>query len=94
MPLDKSQILSFLRTNSSLFSNQYNVRRIGLFGSYVHDKQKPDSDIDIIVEGDNISDDDLKVFFERKFDKKVDIVKEDSLFHFMRYIIHKETEYV
>ena len=83
MPLDKSQILDFLRTNSSLFSERYNIRRIGLFGSYVHDRQKPDSDIDILVEGDKVSDDALKEFLERSFGKKVDVIKENTLFNFI-----------
>jgi predicted nucleotidyltransferase len=94
MPINKVRILSVLRKNVSLFSSRYNVRRIGLFGSYVHGRQRPDSDIDILVEGENIGDKELKEFLEQSFGKKVDIVKESSLFNFMKYLIHKETEYV
>ncbi len=93
MPLDKTQILSFLRSNTRLFSEQYNVRRIGLFGSYARARQRPESDIDILVEGENIGESELRELLEKKFEKKVDIVKENSLFNFMKYIIHKETEY-
>jgi predicted nucleotidyltransferase len=35
----------------------------------------------------------LKEFLERSFGQKVDVIKESSLYNFMRYIIHKETEY-
>jgi uncharacterized protein len=93
MALDKTQILSFLRSNSRLFSERYHVRRIGLFGSYVHSRERPESDIDLIVEGDHILDDGLKEYLEQHFEKKVDVIKENSLYNFMKYIIHKETEY-
>ncbi|HMD69621.1 MAG TPA: nucleotidyltransferase domain-containing protein [Chitinivibrionales bacterium] len=93
MPLDKTQILSFLRNNTRLFSERYNVRRIGLFGSYARARQRPESDIDILVEGENIGESELRELLEKKFEKKVDIVKENSLYNFMKYIIHKETEY-
>ena len=93
MPLDKKKILSFLRKNSRLFAEQYNVHRIGLFGSYVHEKQSPGSDIDILVEGENIGENELKDFLERNLGGTVDIVKEHSLYNFMKYLIHKETEY-
>jgi predicted nucleotidyltransferase len=69
MALDKIQILSILRTNSRLFAERYNVRRIGLFGSYVRARQKPDSDIDILVEGENIIETELREFLENKFKK-------------------------
>lgn len=93
MYLDKMKILSFLKKNTRLFSERYNVRRIGLFGSYARARQRPESDIDILVEGENIDEAELREFLEKKFDKKVDIVKENSLYNFMKYIIHKETEY-
>jgi hypothetical protein len=93
MSLNKNQILLFLRKNSQLFSERFHVRRIGLFGSYVHDKQKPDSDIDILVEGENIGENELKAFLEQNLGGTVDVVKEHSLYNFMKYLIHQEIEY-
>lgn len=55
------------------------VKKIGLFGSYTRDEQKPGSDIDVLVEFesgmktfDNYMD--LKFFLEDLFNCKVDLV--------------------
>jgi len=63
---------------------KYGVKRIGLFGSYLLNEQKPNSDIDILVEFekgkitfDNYMD--LKFFLEDLFKCKVDLVIKESI---------------
>ena len=56
---------------------KYDVKRIGLFGSYVRGKQTPQSDIDFLVEFGKPSFDnfmDLAFYLEDLFGKKVDLL--------------------
>lgn len=58
---------------------KYGVKRIGVFGSYVRNEQKSESDVDILVEfekGKKTFDNymDLKFFLEELFKRKVDLV--------------------
>ncbi|NVM52345.1 MAG: nucleotidyltransferase family protein [Candidatus Helarchaeota archaeon] len=58
---------------------KYGVKRIGLFGSYIRNKQQDKSDIDILVEfkkGQKTFDNymELKFFLEDLFECKVDLV--------------------
>ena len=63
---------------------KYGVKRIGLFGSFLKNKQKSDSDIDILVEfrkGKKTFDNymDLKFFLEDLFHRDVDLVVKEAL---------------
>jgi len=65
------------------------VKRIGLFGSFLKGKQNNKSDMDFIVEFNKSTFDnymDLKFFLERLFHKKVDLVTEKSLKPSLKYI--------
>lgn len=58
---------------------KYGVKEIGLFGSYVRNEQKSESDIDILVgfeRGKKTFDNymDLKFFLEDLFNRKIDLV--------------------
>jgi predicted nucleotidyltransferase len=50
--ITKEEILSLLIQNKSELENRFKVRRIALFGSYARGDQKPDSDVDILVDID------------------------------------------
>jgi len=74
--MTKDEILNELSKNKSYIEQNFEVDKIGLFGSYAKDKQTEDSDIDIYVEFeyktfDNIAG--LWNFLEQLFHKKVDI---------------------
>lgn len=76
--LTKENILLFLRENREYLSSQYGVRTIGLMGSYARDEQTSDSDIDFIVEFDEISYSKLAglvIYLESIFSRKVDIIR-------------------
>jgi len=76
---------------------EYGVKRLGLFGSYVKDTADPDSDIDLIVELEELSFDrymGLRIFLEDLFEKKVDLVIADSIKPRLLPYIEKEVEYV
>lgn len=48
--MTKDEILSFLRTHKQEMSEKFGIASIGLFGSYVRQAAREDSDIDIAVE--------------------------------------------
>jgi len=86
----KSKIIKILKKN--------HVNRAGIFGSYSKNKQKKDSDIDILIQLDppynkNISLIDLirlEKVLEKKLGKKVDLVEYSALHHLVKDKILKE----
>jgi len=72
------------------------VRRIGLFGSFLKGSPKKGSDLDFLVAFREASFDnymDLKFLLERIFHRKVDLVTENSLKPSLSYV-KKEALYV
>jgi uncharacterized protein len=81
--LNSEKILQIINENKENIK-KFGVKNIGLFGSYAADKQKKESDIDILVEFekdkktfDNYMD--LKFFLEDLFDCNVDLVIKEAL---------------
>lgn len=50
MAITRFDILQYLSVQKELFHNQFGLTKLGLFGSFARDEQKPDSDIDIILD--------------------------------------------
>ncbi|WAI01790.1 nucleotidyltransferase family protein [Methanogenium organophilum] len=74
------------------------VRRLGLFGSFVRDEAREESDIDILVEfveGGRSFDTymDLKFFLEDLFRRKVDLVDRDTIKPALRPYILRSVRY-
>lgn len=92
--MKKSEILLFLEKNKSEIQEKYHITKIGLFGSYAKNLENEESDIDIIVDGNKIMDEELRIFLEKKFHKKVEVVKKKTLYNFMKYLIDEEAIYV
>ena len=46
----KEDILSFLRQHREEIRKKFSVKRIGLFGSVLHETEDASSDVDILVE--------------------------------------------
>jgi len=81
--LISDEILQIINENQHNIK-KFGVKRIGLFGSYAKNKQKKESDIDILVEfkkGKKTFDNymDLKFYLENLFDCNVDLVVKDAL---------------
>jgi predicted nucleotidyltransferase len=77
-PIDKTNILNYLKEHYSEFKNKYHVEQIGLFGSYARDEATENSDIDIFVKMkpslfDMVA---IKEQIENDLDRKVDIIRE------------------
>ena len=83
MNYNKENILKILSVNSETIKN-YGAKRIGLFGSYVRDEQKPDSDIDFLVEFEKEKKTyknfiRLTYFLQDLFNTKIDLITIKSL---------------
>ena len=74
--MDKKDILNKLSEQKSFIQKEYEVDKIGLFGSYAHDTQTQNSDIDIYVEFKHKTFDNLTGlwnYLEEIYNKKVDL---------------------
>ncbi len=98
--INKEDILAFIRQNRHYLKEHFHIKRIGLFGSFVHNEQTEDCDIDIIIElEDNTPGiyelkEDLRAFFGEHFQRDVDIAREKYLKSYVKVQINKEAVYV
>jgi predicted nucleotidyltransferase len=94
--MTKSSILSFLKENKKLLSEKFQVRNIGLFGSYARGEENEESDIDIIVDMPSNFDVyyDLKEYLQNAFKKKIDLGLETNIRSFIKNKIESEVIYV
>lgn len=64
-------------------AQKYNLTYVWIFGSYVKKKQRPDSDIDILVKTEDVADGfkivEVKYALEEALEKEVDIVTTGSI---------------
>jgi len=95
----RDQILTFLSENKKLFRDKYHIIRIGLFGSYARGEQNTKSDIDLLIEFEENTQDlydlklQLKDFFRIKLGLEVDICREKYIKPRIKKNILKETVY-
>ena len=96
----RDQILEFLSQNKKLFRDRYHIVRLGLFGSYARGDQNSRSDIDLLVEFEENTQDlydlklQLKDFFKDKLGIEIDICREKYIKPRIKKSILKETVYV
>jgi predicted nucleotidyltransferase len=93
----KQDVLRILHQNQVRL-RALGVSRIGLFGSFVRGEQRPDSDIDLLVEfevGKKTFDAfmDLSFLLEEILQRKVELVTVESLSPYLGPHILKEVEY-
>ena len=95
--MTKNAILDFLRSHKSEMHERFGLVKIGLFGSYVREEPKEESDIDLLVE---IQSENkfrsffgLKIYLEEHLQKKIDLGIASSLKPIAREYIEKEIEY-
>lgn len=95
--MTKLEIFNVLQQNQS-YLKALGVKSIGLFGSYVRERQRTDSDIDLLVEFepnrktfDTFME--LSFFLEEALHHQVEIVTLESLSPYIGPHILKEVEY-
>jgi len=94
----KQDVLTALRANRERIK-ALGVQRIGLFGSFVRDEGRPDSDVDVLVafEPGRKSFDsflELSLLLEEALQRSVELVTVESLSPFLGPHILEEVEYV
>jgi len=96
----KEEILNFLHNNYNDITAKYHLTKLGLFGSFARDEQRDDSDVDVLIEIEegtqNIHD--LKVslnkYLSESFERSVDIARAKYLKPYAKEFILKDTIYV
>lgn len=94
----KQEIVSVFRQHQQQL-RLLGVERLGLFGSFVRGEQKPDSDVDILVEfehGQRTFDHFMELSFllEDVLGRRVELVTPESLSPYIGPYILQEVEYV
>jgi predicted nucleotidyltransferase len=96
--MGKQEVIDIMRSSKPEIVSRYGVQKLGLFGSYVHDRQRKRSDIDILVsfgrDIDLFDFLDLREFLETRLHHKVDLVMESALKPVIGKRILAEVEYV
>jgi predicted nucleotidyltransferase len=81
-----------------ILREKYKVKEIGIFGSYVRGKQRKSSDIDILVDFEEVPDlftfVETEEFISKKFGIKVDLIMKSALKPYIGKIILHEIEYI
>ena len=95
--LNSDKILKIINENQR-YIKKFGVKSIGLFGSYATNNQKPESDIDLLVEfkkGKKTFDNymDLKFYLENLFDCNIDLVLKEALKVDLKSNILKSVKY-
>lgn len=98
-PINKIEIINFIKENKSYLCKKYRLTKIGVFGSFARDEQDNDSDIDLIIEFENDTanifgiKNELRQYFKDRFNRDVDIAREKYLKPRIRKEVAKETVY-
>jgi predicted nucleotidyltransferase len=80
--IDRADILDYLKQHKAELLTQYKLSKIGIFGSFARAEQTADSDIDLIVEFQDGTENlfqlkqGLKKLMEQRFGREVDICRE------------------
>jgi uncharacterized protein len=95
---NKAQVLLLLKTNKAKII-QFGIGRIGLFGSFVRNEARADSDVDIWAEfheGKKTYNNfiNLTYFLEDLLQREVEVVTPEGVSPFIKPHILKELEYV
>ena len=98
--VDARQILGYLSSNKDRYKRDYNLTRIGIFGSVAREEQNDNSDIDLIVEFEDNTPDlytkkqKLRDEIQARFNVTVDICREKYIKPIFKKIILSEAKYV
>lgn len=96
----KEEILAFLSEKKAEFFIEYQLVKLGLFGSFARNEETEKSDIDLIVEfqpnTENLSDKKLKIkeVIEKQFDREVDLCREKYIKPYYKHQILQSAIYV
>jgi len=93
------KVRQFLETEKARLSSM-GIRRVGIFGSVLRGEDRPDSDLDILIDLDNDSSltlfglIDLEQEYSERLGQKVDLVIKDDLKPLIGQRVLDEVQYV
>ena len=96
----KKDILDFLKQNRRYLSDKYHISKIALFGSFAKNKQHDESDVDILIDIEEGTENihelklSLKNYLSNAFGRKVDLAREKYLKSYAKKYILKDAIYV
>jgi len=93
--LTSKVIFETLEKNKEILK-KYEVKRIGLFGSFVRGEQKKNSDIDFLIEFENPNFDnfmDLVFYLEDLFGRDVELITNGNISPYIQPYIEKEVKW-
>jgi len=92
------EVKRILERNKSKLSGTYGIKRIGVFGSFVRGEQRKRSDVDILVEFEQVPGllrfVQIEEHLRRLLGRKVDLVRKEALRPELKDRILKETVYL
>jgi predicted nucleotidyltransferase len=96
--MNVEKIKGLLRAHKEELRKKFNVKEIGVFGSFVRGEHKKGSDIDILVDFEEpiglFEFMDLEEYLSNLLGRKVDLVSRKALKPFIGEYIRKEVVYV
>lgn len=96
----RDEILNFLRQNREVLEKKYHITKIALFGSFARNEQSENSDVDLLFELEegtqNVYElkNGLKTFLSTAFERNVDLAREKYLKPYAKEEILKDALYV
>ena len=100
MVASREQILEHIRSNIAYLRKRYHVRKVALIGSFARAEQRPESDIDLLVDIEENTPDlfqikrDLKRELEQSLGRPVELASERYLRPYYRAQVLQEAIYV
>jgi predicted nucleotidyltransferase len=97
--LTPQTILLFLSDNKEYLRQKFHVSKIGIFGSFARNEQRPDSDIDFLIElesnASNVYDLkwELREFLKNQFKREVDVCNQKHIKPYAKEQILKDALY-
>ena len=80
--MNQESIVLKLREDFEILTNEYNIEKIGIFGSYANNSNNEDSDIDLVVKFKKpigFKYFELIDFLEKELGKNIDIITDTGL---------------
>jgi len=92
------EVKEILKMHKSELRQKFAVKKIGIFGSYVRGEQRGRSDVDVLVEFNELPDVflmiDLEDYIKNLLKTKVDLVRKNAIRPELKDIISAEVVYI
>ncbi len=92
------EIQATIKAHKKELYSKYHVKKMGVFGSYVRGEQKKRSDIDILVEFEELPSllgiIDMELYLRKLLRKKVDLIEKTGLRPELKDIVLNEVVYL